>query len=61
MKSAWGPGLYDEAVKLCNLPLCLSLIGLWFAPTLVYLVHLMALRFGVSGDLVVAGYVVRTC
>ena len=45
-------------VKLCNLPLCLSLIGLWFAPTLVYLVHLMALRFGVSGDLVVAGYVI---
>ena len=47
-----------EFVKLCNLPLCLSLIGLWFAPTLVYLVHLMALRFGVSGDSVVAGYII---
>ena len=47
-----------EIVKLCNLPLCLSLIGLLFAPILVYLVHLMALRFGVSGDLVVADYVI---
>ena len=49
---------YIKSVKLCDLPLCLSLIGLWFAPILVYLVHLMALRFGVSGDLVVAGYVI---
>ena len=46
------------SLTVYNLPCCLSLIGLCFAPILVYLVHLMALRFGVSDDLIVAGYVI---
>ena len=48
----------SKDIKLYNLPLCVSLIRLWFAPILVYLMHLMGLRFSITGDLVVAGYII---